>query len=251
MHLAKKDFKPTWVCNNEIKYDKNFVKIIDFYLFKTPAKETSSREIDMDKLGWNKNKQVQKDLFYYLLYTTNLVKDKNVISVSNSSELGKCLNKIGLDKDFYNKIDETRICYIKDDRDVMNILYYIRCAIAHGRFVVLNNKNKKMYIMENIKKHNGNLCVKARFVIDESILLKWQDVINAGSDAMYNDINIIEQKIKNSVIKYIKNKTASNQNSILDFMNKTNLYHKNKSILEEMKNNDIVYDKSKKKWVTI
>lgn len=64
IHLDEKDFNPTWVCNNEIKYDKNFIKIIEFYLFKTPVKETSSHEVDMHKLGWNNNKQALKRKLY-------------------------------------------------------------------------------------------------------------------------------------------------------------------------------------------
>ena len=248
MQISMSEFIPKWVSKNKIVLDKKSIKIFEFYVINTPCDNVSSRGTDMKKLGWSSNKEL-KILYEYMIEKVGLVKDKNIITVSNSGNIGNSFVKLKLNGEFYKNVKDSRFCYINDKGNLMSMLFYIRCALAHGRFAINESGGRKMYVLENIKNYNKKLSVKARFVIDEKILLDWIDIISSNKKTVENDISKIKKDIENKIKTFININIVKTESEILDYINSNINSIYRKTVLDEMKNSIIKYDRTLKQWI--
>lgn len=248
MRLDKADYYQEWFRTNELKYDKQLISIIDFYVMKSFANQSSSRGIKMNELGWQRDKKIYQKLYKYLLFKSKLIKDKDVITITKSLNKA-CLKRIGLADDFYNNLNKNRICYLKNSRDVDDIFFYIRCAIAHGRFAIISNKYGKWYVMENIKEYNNQYILKARMIIDEKVLITWMNIILDGYNTMCVDIDDLNNKIIDKVLRYITKYQVKTEQMIINYIDEQENCFDKKEILNKLKTDYIRYDRSKKIWI--
>ncbi len=171
--------------NLNIPYNnKNFLKIIDFYLFNCPvytikgsnnhkvinnvSKHNKSfydlnyKQQDFKKLLNKIRKPIKSYMEYYFLEN-----DKNL-----ESEFNIIVNNIKLKDPEYDFIIYKSLI---PNNKTMSIFYAIRNAFAHGTFSIKTiNQRKKIYYFES----KNNNIIKARIRLKEKTLLNWIDFVN-------------------------------------------------------------------------
>lgn len=173
--------KPLWLGELNVKYyeDKQFIRIITFFVFHSPVNNLSARQICLSEYGWNTpwrkpyylNKQLkQATNNYELLFSSATLKEMN-----------DALTKANLVNSFPSDIVRERICiYDCKKNQFISVFYHIRNAFAHGRFDLRKLNNVEYYIMEDVKKAKKDLQVSARMILKKQTLLRWIDIIEGG-----------------------------------------------------------------------
>lgn len=163
--------KIKWEFKNKYSFsNKNFSKIYDFFVIKSPISGVSVRGISF------------KDRNINLINLCAYIKRESV-SLKNKWEIvtkKQMIEKLK-EYDIYSDIKELEEIAIHTKNSKYNLektesfFYCIRCSFAHGAFSVHTFNKNKYYILEN--KDNGEN--KGRIVIKESTLLKIIDYCNS------------------------------------------------------------------------
>ena len=159
--------------NFNTKYDfnnKNFQKIIDFYVIKCPVKAISCRGISFKErhielkslIGKIKKSSDEFSKNWDVIDTNDLVK------VLTGKKIYANLNKI-YEFGFHTKSSNLG--------KLESLFYAIRCAFAHGSFAIHKCNGKVYYLLENT--HKGDL--KGRICIKEDTLLDFIKIIEVNS----------------------------------------------------------------------
>ena len=157
--------------DKEVKLsNKNFQKILDFYLFSCPTPQKSFRSKTFEQLGWKGTKQFAQ------------LKTLLISSASNSlKENYHPCKKEELEKQFeaatnIHPIDEYCIFLKSDEKTVIQSLFSaIRNAFAHGSFSVGTYKKTRVYFFANYHDY-----LKAEIVLQEKTLLAWMEIVEKG-----------------------------------------------------------------------
>lgn len=208
-------FNPGWVRNKKgMQFSNNFKRIIEFYLFSTPCDLVSSSSHGMSGRDWGTKPWSNTKLRAYLLQIGEFEVGSNYFKANKGSK------KAGKQSDMTEKIASCQlngtfhtkrkngIVFLSSGQhsEFIDIFYYIRCALAHGRFIICN-ADDPVYILEAAKKHKtGNeirSLVTARMIINESTLIKWADIIDAGLTLLQQFKQTEEQQIKEEIIDLI------------------------------------------------
>lgn len=219
---------PGWVTNKKgMHFTDNFQRIIEFYLFSTPCDSTSSSSHGMAGRKWGAKPWSQTKLRLYLLHIGGFTVGQNYHKAtkgskrnntqSNMSEkIAECqLNGV------FQSLRDNRIVFLSSNKysEFIDIFYYIRCAFAHGRFIVCDSDDEPVYIMEAAimpKYQKETRCmITARMVIKESTLLQWADVIDNGRSSLDMFKLSQEQKIKEQIIDLIYDDQHSTKENIV------------------------------------
>lgn len=155
--------------------DKNFQKIIEFYLLRCPCeiKRDQDKYVKISRMsttfrqqGWvggklnmliSSMKNTESGHLEYHIhhpYDDVITKTEMVEKVVNLKDL---------------HFEMISIVKRSDMSLTSSIFYYIRNALAHGSFGVVQQENKKTYYFESTKGDN----VKAQIRLREDTLLKW------------------------------------------------------------------------------
>lgn len=158
--------------------DKNFRKIIEFYLFNCPSEirktkngktqyqKVSQRSTTLRERGWRGG--LINTLIANLKYGINGKLEYNVLSAKADidQERIKIENIVSLSDEHFEMITMAE----RSDMNIpSSIFYYIRNALAHGTFSVVTVGNNKTYYLESGKDDK----VKAQLRLREETLLKW------------------------------------------------------------------------------
>ncbi len=164
--------KPTWIKNNNIEFsDSNFQKIIDFYLFKTPAENLSARSKSVESYGWNNTYNLKKKI--------GLTSNQSLFTFAETlKEMEEALSDSNLKKRFWENHNE-RVCLYVQKNQLNSLFYHIRNSLAHGRFDIIKRNTDNIFVMEDVNKK----CISARMVIKESTLLNWIEIIEQGEQS--------------------------------------------------------------------
>ena len=166
----------TWICSSEYNFeDKNFWKIIDFYVLKTPVNNVSQRGISFDKRNLNKN------------HVLNTIKKMSpglssiFVYIDETESVEEQLKKNGIFKHLDNPFEYAIFKKQSDKCQTDSFFYYIRCALAHGSFCVHKDNNTTFYYFENLHKEKGKrkYTLNARMILKEETLLKIIDLCNS------------------------------------------------------------------------
>lgn len=179
-------FKPGWIGEIPSEYlDENFKKILLFYVVKCPRDKASSRGINIKEI-WGNNVWGKRILRNKILEVGDLIPKENYLKVNKSDEISNAIAHIKLNGNFHTKLSGNKIVFCKNgEQEIINILYYIRCSFAHGRFTIKKENNIKYYILEATK-NRGKIELKSRMILKESTLLDWIDIIN--NPKLYKDL---------------------------------------------------------------
>ena len=152
---------------------RNFLKIIDFYLFNCPVYKKSQDDrvsvrgqtFEERNITGKKLATLLKDM-KQLVEVFRMVDKQEKVEESLKTEMEKLKYKDGAIQliFFYENTDLGQTKTIFDS---------IRNALAHGAFSIKTIKKEKYYYFENKYKKT----VKAQFKIKESTLLKWVELI--------------------------------------------------------------------------
>ncbi len=147
--------------------NKNFQKIIDFYLFRCPVPGKSARGKTFEELGWKGPSQFAA-LKKELLSSATASLQGNYFPCEKD-ELKSCFNKVTS----VRPTEEYCVFLKHDEKSVMQSLFSaIRNALAHGSFNVKQYNKIRVYYFAN---HDGYL--KAELFLTEDTLLSWIQII--------------------------------------------------------------------------
>ena len=177
------DKKPAWVQQLNLKNmtDKNFVKILYFFLFHTPCINLSAQGKSLYDYGW---KSPWKKPYYLNRQLKEVTSNQKLIFSAKSYDLMEdVLEKAELKDVFPPEIPKEKICiYNNEDNQIMSSFYHIRNSLAHGRFAIIKYKKDIIYFFEDVQanKKNNTCKVSARIVMKQQTLLKWIEIIEKG-----------------------------------------------------------------------
>lgn len=168
------DPNPFWIDNSEIITEKfsepDFVKILIFFLIKTPVIEFSARSRSLESYGVKNTYELKKKL--------KIIPASNGIFIFADSlkEMRDALSDSGLLNQFGRNLNNERCCFYIKKNHLNSVFYHIRNAFAHGRFSIVEKDNDWIFIMEDIsfKKVSG------RMIFKKSTLLNWIEIIENG-----------------------------------------------------------------------
>lgn len=234
--------KPVCLENND-----NLIKIMNFYLLKTPCENTSSMSISLSNYKWNKD--TCNRLFQALMECAGLVKNETYQIACTIDEMSLVSNNVGFNNHFNKQRDINRLVLFHNKKKplIYSLLFYIRCSFAHGRFAIYNDNNKTVYALEAIKNSSSRFMA----VLSEELLLKWIEIIEGGPSKLLE----LEQKNINShkmkILDLMANSTSRITKTYISSTLRIKIRILNKVIKEMKKDNSIVYNNSKKQWEII
>ncbi len=166
----------------------NFQKIIDFYLFNCPSeiknvnekKGTVTYEKVSQKAVTLREKEWKDGGIQSLLAAMKKTNSKHLCY--ENCKKGQVLEKQNMlenEKDKNDSFFEMIVFQTRGDmNDTSSIYYYIRNALAHGSFSVVEHNNKTTYFFESAK----NDTITARIRLREETLLNWIVLFNSTAD---------------------------------------------------------------------
>lgn len=196
---------PNWVIKEDnFIATENFMEIIKFYVFFTPCVNVSSSSISMTKRGWPRDVWKKLKLKKHLLEVAELDPGVSFVSTTKMDEYSAATNKLWGNKNFTKKLDKNRVFIYRQNKynEILSLFFYIRCALAHGRFRIFEDDRGRIYAMEAITGSNDKYTLKARMIISEETLLKWARIIS--------DKNLLERELEELAKK--------NEKRVLDFI---------------------------------
>lgn len=155
----------------EIPYtNKNFQKILDFYLHRCPVEGTSVRSITFNQYGWNGSAQYAQLKKRLLDNASSSLKDN--YHPSKKDELSRNIELL----DLIIPPDEFCAFLKSDEKSVMQSLFKaIRNALAHGSFNGQTINKEKYYYFENYDNY-----LKAKLMLKENTMLNWIMIVSKG-----------------------------------------------------------------------
>lgn len=164
--------------NYPLKVEKcNFLKIIDFYLFKCPVQlntdvKVSARGETFELRGITKGR-----LRSLLKEVKSAFSKETFIAVKSSSPISveQYIDSMQQKTSFNDAHFEFVVFSVDTNlKQTKSLFYAIRNAFAHGSFSVCNTVNsKKVYYLENEKKG----LIKARMRLKEETLINWINLV--------------------------------------------------------------------------
>lgn len=162
---------PNWIKNNDIDFsDRNFQRIIDFYLLKSPAENLSARGRTLESYGWNNTYDLKRKIGLI-----SKLKPSMFAFADALKEMEEALKDSNLYQRFWENHKE-RVCLYIVKNQLNSLFYHIRNSFAHGRFDIIKTKTDNIFVMEDVNKK----YISARMVLKESTLLNWIDIIEHG-----------------------------------------------------------------------
>lgn len=155
--------------------DKNFQKILMFFLFECPTPNTSVRAKDFSQLGWKGASQFS-NLKKRLLEsaTKSLRKHYYPCKKDELDDKFKLVSSV-------IPIEEYCVFLKHDEKTVMQSLFSaIRNAFAHGSFAIQTYKDESGCKVRIYFFCNYNEYLKAELILQEQTLLNWIDIIKSG-----------------------------------------------------------------------
>ena len=257
-------FAPNWVNDKlEMVFSKNFQRIIEFYVFSTPCSLVSSSVTGMNnrRRTWGDKPWNNTKLKHYLLRAAKLKEDVNYIKATGDkkrksdntivtpSDMQEKIRSCGLNDRFHTKRDKNRIVFISSGKsaEFLDIFFYIRCALAHGRFRIYE-ADDPIYVLEAAEKHKidkeTKALVKARMVLKESTLLEWARIIDTGATILESLKRDEEKDVRDKIIELISSHPCVSKDNICDRLNadySTVLYKKYiKALIDALKKEGII-----------
>lgn len=173
---------PGWIkpLNNKL-LDDNFKKIFIFYVINAPCKNASERSFDI-KAYWGENVWEAQVLRRTLIKVGDMDEKTTFVRARRLGDISDLFAQTKLNKFPFDTNKNIIAFYNNGKAEFLDVFFYIRCSLAHGRFKIKVIDKEKMYFLEtgdNNRKKDG-VNVKARMIIKEKTLLDWIEIITNG-----------------------------------------------------------------------
>lgn len=143
--------------------NKNFQKIITFYLFECPVEGVTSRGETFRKLGWVGNTK-------FAQLKRNMITKDIHYNASKKAEIEGNIDEVR------SKNPEQYCVFLSTHVGTLASLFKaIRNSLAHGSFSVKGKGKSRKYYFYNYDKY-----LKAEIVLKEEKLLSWIDIVKLG-----------------------------------------------------------------------
>jgi len=159
--------------------NKNFQKILDFFLFECPNQHMSVRSHPFREHGW------QTKYFSGLQLKLRKASEPKIlfhrVAIKNLFETLKLTNQLGA-VDCTNEL----VIYHDSGESMVTLFGAIRNAFAHGSYQIKTVNGTRYYCLENRTPPSVSQPlyfdqeVRARMVLKEKTLLSWIDILQAG-----------------------------------------------------------------------
>lgn len=184
------EYTPSWLdpLPKGFLTSSEWERISTFFFIEAPCLYQSARRVAIESL-WGE-KPLSNGGLKKILQEEILEKAPLLLKICEAKDLEACLEKEGLQDDFYQNVDRQIAVFVKvkgngNDGTWMSFFYHLRNAIAHGRFTVAkSSKGRKVLIFEDVKPavKEGRQDVSARGVVEIDLLLRIADVIKRGPE---------------------------------------------------------------------
>lgn len=177
------DINPTWLkwIAAEKFNDNDLFRIVIFYVFHCPSKDSSYMRKSLKAYGWKSPWKKPYKLNEQLKLAS---KNKNLIFSANTYlDMHLALEKADLKGNFPSNIERERICiYDVKKNQFESVFYHLRNAFAHCRLNMIDVKGECYFILEDgiQDKKKNKFKVSARMILSKTTLLKWIDIIENG-----------------------------------------------------------------------
>ena len=149
--------------------DANLQKLVQFYVWETPAPDTSQKGTTFESLGW---KGGSFNTLHAEMRKKSGFPNKRWIATT-AGEVETRLSELnrlnGYDCSFEFAVHTVKSGLNKTEA----LFYFIRNAFAHGGFKASVYKGEKYYVFENRQDQQ----LKGRAILKESTLLYWRSLL--------------------------------------------------------------------------
>ena len=170
-----------WLSNSirGVTYDKEFLRIISFYVLHSPCRLSSYSSQSLLYLGW-KDSVWSSNLFREEFLSLSSIPSNLFQSHEYKSHFLSLWNSSGLNMSFFDENREFAIFINGGEKNPMlNLFHRIRNAFAHGRFATKIVNNECYFYMEDVTeiKDLTGLFAVARICVKKQTLLAWIDLL--------------------------------------------------------------------------
>ncbi len=235
---------PDWLRDVEnIGYDDDFWKIVDFYLLHSICEKQSWKGMSLSYYLWKK----------YPWNPSSYLKDKILKAIwgeekpclyaaDKRTDLESKIYGKDLDEDFYLNSSQQRAGYVKQTaykNEIMSLFHHIRNGLAHGRYgLSALNENDYMFFIEDGDRKDDRFIVTARIAIKKTSLLSIREIIISGPDEDVDySMEIINSIERGNNTKSKVKKDIGITDSVWD-----------KEIYKLKENGKVAYNNNLKKW---
>lgn len=150
--------------------DKNLQRLVQFYVWETPVRDTSAKGIPFSELGWKGGSF--NTLQAEMRKSSGFPNDKWIkASGRKVEEKLRSVDRF----DGYDCSFEFAIHTVKDGFNKTEALFYfVRNALAHGGFKISEYKGERYLVLEN---RQGSQ-LKGRAILREKSLLEWAKLLS-------------------------------------------------------------------------
>jgi hypothetical protein len=250
MKKIRVSFKAGWIDDKD-KFDlsDDFIKIIKFFVWTTPCNGTSSSEKKMSTRGWNSNVWKDGKLKDYLVTSADLQQNVYYAIARKLDDMKSLESKINISTKCR---EHNRVLMYNNgkENDLMQLFYYIRCALAHGRFRIYNDENDITYVMEATGKYRSDYILKARIILKEKTLVDWVDTIISGPDDFKRRIEELKGTSSDLIKQVIRNKPGLSRDKICKSLNIR--ISEARRIFNQLRDDGIImYDSKFRSWYVV
>lgn len=186
------DRNPNWTqCGiPEEYYDKDFHRIMMFFVFHSPCPGRSNRMITLTDRGWKAEPWYSSSYLKEKIDEAIFSNDVKLYKMAESHKtFEEAIHSLDLEDNFYNKRDRQRFCHVKVDNagcqsTYMSFFCHLRNMLAHARIAMYPAKNNDICLVMEDGTNVGNgdmnkFKVSGRAVILKSSLLKIIDLLES------------------------------------------------------------------------
>ena len=245
-------FKDGWIGDKDkVDLSDDFIKIMKFFVWTTPCNGTSSSEKKMSTRGWNSNVWKDGKLKDYIVTSADLQQNVNYAIARKLDDMSKLTSNIQINNNQKFREHNRVIMYNNGkENDIMQLFYYIRCALAHGRFHIYNDENDITYVMEAIGKYRSDYILKARIILKEKTLVDWVDTIISGPNDFTRRIQELKGTNSDLIKQFIIDKPGLSRDKICKSLNIR--ITEARRIFNQLRDDGIImYDSKTRSWYVV
>lgn len=161
--------------------DDELFRIVVFFVFHSPCKNTSAMRKTLSEYNWNTPWRKP----YYLNKQLKEASSNSelLFSADTYDNLESALEQSNLLDDFPNQLTIERLAFHDSEKNqFMSVFKHIRNSFSHGRLNIFNVDGECVFAFEDVvpKNNTNQLKISARMIIKKSTLLNWIDIIEGG-----------------------------------------------------------------------
>lgn len=166
---------------------KDFFRIVKFYVLHSPCKESSYSPNTIDELGWKKGAWKSSRFRDAFDSIPGFVEDENFMMHDSKNHFLEMWEQASI-KDFPDNTGKEYAIFTHagESNPRLDLLHHIRNAFAHGRFsIIIKGRGREpFFFFEDVSTIPGisGIVVVARVCLKISTLLGWIDLFERKSD---------------------------------------------------------------------